>query len=112
MKFDNKLQEDVFNYFDDRDDFHYHGNTGTFWFSSWEKGKDKHIIRSKKPHGDKDSISATVMIYSNRYPENEKFGVEMRIEMYMWGYQTEEIVFQGWIENIDQLEVICNSVGL
>ena len=57
-------------------------------------------------------ISASVLIYSNRYPENKKYGVEMKIEMYMWGYQSEETVFQGWIENIEQLKVICNAVGL
>jgi hypothetical protein len=112
MKFDNKLQEDVFNYFNSRGDFHFHGYTGTFFFRTWEKGKDKHQIDSKKPHGDKDSISATIYIYSNRYHENEKYGVEMKIEMYMWGYQSEETVFQGWVENIDQLKIICNAVGL
>jgi hypothetical protein len=112
MKFDNKLQEDVFNYFNSRDDFNFHGYTGTFFFRTWEKEKDKYQIDSKKPHGDKGSISATICIYSNRYPENEKYGVEMKIEMYMWGYQSEETVFQGWVENIDQLKIICNAVGL
>ena len=112
MKFDNKLQEEIFNYFNSRTDFHFHGYTGTFFFRTWEKGKEKYQIDSKKPHGDKDSISATVYIYSNRYPENEKYGVEMKIEMYMWGYQSEETVFQGWVESIDQLQTICNAVGL
>jgi|SRR5690606_13721612 len=112
MKFDNKLQEDVFNYFNSRDDFYFHGYSGTFFFRTWKKGDEKHQIESKKPHGDKNSISATIYIYSNRYPENEKYGVEMKIEMYMWEYQSEETVFQGWVENIDQLKIICNAVGL
>ena len=112
MKFDNKLQEDIFNYFTSREDFYFHGYTGTFFFNTWKKGKEKEIIHSKKPHGDKDMISASVLIYSNRYPENKKYGVEMKIEMYLWGYQSEETVFQGWIENIEQLKVICNAVGL
>jgi hypothetical protein len=38
--------------------------------------------------------------------------VEIKIEMYLWGYQTEEPVFQGWVESVDQLKVICNAVGL
>ena len=112
MKFDSKLQEDIFNYFTNREDFHFHGYTGTFFFNTWEKGKEKEIIHSKKPYGDKDMISVSVLIYSNRYPENVKYGVEMKIEMYMWGYQSEEPVFQGWVENIEQLKVICNAVGL
>lgn len=112
MKFDSKLQENIFNYFTNRKDFHFHGYTGTFFFNTWEKGKEKEIIHSKKPHGDKDMISASVLIYSNRYPENVKYGVEMKIEMYMWGYQSKETVFQGWVENIEQLKVICNAVGL
>lgn len=112
MRFDNKLQENVFNYFNNRSDFYFHGYTGTFFFNTWKKGEDKQQIISKKPHGDKDSVSTTVLIYSNRYPENEKYGVEMKIEMYMWGYQTEEVVFQGWVENINDLEIICKAVGL
>lgn len=112
MKFDNKLQQDVFSYFNGRNDFHYHGYTGTFFFKTWEPGDEKHQIDSKKPHGDKDSISASVLIYSHRHPDNEKHGVEIKIEMYIWGYQIEEPVFQGWVENIDQLKVICNAVGL
>lgn len=112
MKFDNKLQEDVFNYFYSRNDFYFHGHTTTFFFQTWEKGGEKKQIESKKPHGDKYNISATVYIYSNRYPENKKYGVEIKIEMYMWGYQSEEPVFQGWVENIEQLKVICNAVGL
>lgn len=112
MKFDNKLQEEVFNYFNDREDFHFHGYTGTFFFNTWKKGEKKYQIESKKPHGDKVHISAMVCIFSNRYVDNEMFGVEMKIEMFMWGYQTEEIVFQGWVENIDQLKLICNAVGL
>lgn len=112
MKFDNKLQEDIFNFFTEREDFHFHGCTGTFFFNTWEKGEEKKIIHSKKPHGDKDMISASIFIYSNRYSENKEYGVEMKIEMYMWGYQSEETVFQGWVENIEQLKVICNAVGL
>ena len=112
MRFDNALQKDIFNWFSNRSDFYFHGYTGTFWFNTWAKGDDKFAITSKKPHGYKDLISATVAIYSNRYPENEKYGVEMKIEMYMWGYQSEEVVFQGWVEDIECLETICKAVGL
>jgi hypothetical protein len=112
MKFDNDLQKDIFNYFNEREDFFFHGYTGTFFFNTWEKGKEKHQLDSKKPHGDKNSISANVLVYSNRYKENEKYGVEIKIEMYMWGYQSQEIVFRGWIEDINQLKIIIKSVGL
>lgn len=53
MDFDNKLQEDIFNYFIRRKDFYFHGYTGTFFFKTWGKGDEKHQIDSKKPHGDK-----------------------------------------------------------
>ena len=86
MKFDNKLQENIFNYFTSREDFHFHGYAGTFFFKTWEKGEEKKIIHSKKPHGDKDMISASVLIYSNRYHENEKYGVEMKIEFNKGSY--------------------------
>jgi len=112
MRFDSELQREVFNYFDKRKDFFYFGNTGTFFFNSWEKGKEKHLMKSKKPHGDKDSISTSVSIYSNRYPDNRIFGVEMKIVMFMWGHQTEEPVFQGWVESIEDLKIICKSTGL
>lgn len=112
MKFDNKLQEDIVAYFKNREDFYFHGYTGTYFFRTWKLGEDKYIIRSKKPHGDKDMISASVNIYSNNYEENSKYGVEVKIEMYMWGYQSDETVFQGWIESIHELEIILKSVGL
>ncbi len=112
MEYENKLQENIVNYFMDRDDFYYHGYTGTFFFNTWKKGKEKESIRSKKPHGDKDSISASVLIYTNRYEENKKFGVEFKIQMYMWGYQSEEEVFQGWAEGVEDVKLICKAVGL
>ena len=112
MKFDNKLQEEVYNYFNEREDFYFHGYTGTFFFNTWEKGKEKHQLDSKKPHGNKDSISASVLIYTNVYSENEKFGVEIKIEMYLWGYQSQETMFQGWVESIVELKTICKAVGL
>lgn len=112
MKYDNKLQEEVVNFFQNREGFHLHGYTGTFFFGTWPKGEEEFQITSKKPHGDKDSISARVSIYSNRYPENDVHGVEMKIEMYMWGYQTDEVVFQGWVESIAELEIILKAVGL
>lgn len=112
MKYDNKLQEDVVKYFNSREDFYSHGYSGTYFFRTWKLGEDKEIIHSKKPHGDKDLISASVNIYSNRYEENSQYGVEIKIEMYMWGYQSEEPVFQGWVESIEELEVILKAVGL
>lgn len=112
MKFDNKLQEEVYNYFNEREDFYFHGYTGTFFFNTWEKGKEKHQLASKKPHGNKDSISASVLIYTNVYSENEKFGVEIKIEMYLWGYQSQETMFQGWVESVGELKAICKAVGL
>ena len=112
MKYDNSLQEDIVNHFHNRDDFYYHGYTGTHWFNSWKKGEEKHIVRSKKPHGGKYSISTQVAVYSNRLKEDEQYGVEMKIDMYLWEYQTEETMFQGWVESIEELEVILKSVGL
>lgn len=112
MKFKNKLQEDIFNYFNTRNDFHFHGYTGTFFFNSWEKGGEKYQLKSLRPHGNCTSISTSVRIYANDYSEFDKYGVEIAIEMYLWSYQTEEIVFQGWVESIEQLETICTCVGL
>lgn len=112
INFDNKLQEDIFHYFSNSGDFYFHGYTGTFSFRTWDVGQKKYPITSKKPHGNKDTISATVSIFSNSYPDNDKYGVEIKIEMYMWGYQTEEVVFRGWVEDIEQLKTVCHAVGL
>jgi len=112
MKYTSQLQKDIVDYFNAREDFHYHGYTGTFFFNTWKKGEQMYQIDAKKPHGDKDFISASILICSNKYVENEKHGIEMKIEMYMWGYQSQETVFQGWIESIDQLEIIILAVGL
>lgn len=112
MKYDNKLQEDIAEYFQNRGDMYYHGYTGTHFFRTWKLGEDKHIIHSKKPHGDKNMISASINIYSNAYEDNSKYGVEIKIEMYMWGYQSDETVFQGWVESIEDLEIILKAVGL
>jgi hypothetical protein len=112
MKFDNHLQKDIFEYFNQRPDFHFHGFTGTFFFNTWKKGMEKHVIESKKPLANKTAISASVRIYSNKYAEDEKHGVEMAIDFYLWSAQSQETVFQGWVESIDQLKTICASVGL
>ena len=112
MKYDNKLQEEIIQYMNNNQNFHNHGYTGTHFYNTWEKGKEPNSIKSKKPHGDKDNISASVLIYSNRYKENEKYGVEFRIDMYMFGYQSEETVFQGWAENLEEFKIIIKAVGL
>jgi hypothetical protein len=112
MKFDNNLQEEVFNYLSSLEIFYFKGYTGTFFFQTWEKGQEKFPITSIVPHGEKNNISATIYLYSNRIKENEKYGVEIKIEMYMWGFQSEEPVFQGWVTNIDELKIILKAVGL
>ena len=113
MKYDNELQEEIISYFRDRQDFFEKSTPLTFFFDTWPKGEEKYIISSKKPHGNKNMVSASVSVYRNiRYPENEKYGVELKIDMYMWGYQSEEPVFQGWVENMEELKVIVKSVGL
>lgn len=30
----------------------------------------------------------------------------------MWGYTSEETVFQGWVESVEEFKIILNSVGL
>jgi hypothetical protein len=30
----------------------------------------------------------------------------------MWGYQSEETVFQGWAENLKEFKIILKAVGL
>ena len=112
MKYDNKLQEIIVEYMDNHKLFFKHGYSGTHFYSTWEKGKERFIIDSKKPHGDKTSISSEILIYSNRYKENEEYGVEFKIKMYMWGYQSDEVVFQGWAESLEEFKIILKSVGL
>lgn len=112
MKFDTPLQKEIVDYLNSREDLFFHGYTGTHFYKTWERGKDKFIVTSKRPHGDKDSISAEIYIYSNRYEENNKYGVEFKIDMYMWGYSSDETVFQGWAENLEEFKIILKAVGL
>lgn len=112
MKYDNKLQQDIVEYLNTIEEIFYSGYTGTFHYQTWPKWEEKSSMTSNKPHGDKTNISAEIRVYSNRYPENEKYGVEISIEMYMWGYQSQEHVFQGWVESVDELKIILKAVGL
>lgn len=112
MKFDTQLQESIIDYLNSREDMFNHGYTGTYFFKTWPKGEERFSIKSKKPHGDKDDISAEINVFSNRYEENKKYGVEISIEMYHWGYQSEEFMFQGWVESLEEFKIILKSVGL
>lgn len=108
MTFDSELQEEIVNYFKNRKDFYFHGSHTTYFFKTWEKGKDKFPIDSNRPIGGKYNISAEVDVYKSCID----FGVEISIDMYLWGYQSEETVFQGWVENMDGLKTILKAVGL
>lgn len=112
MKYDNKLQQEIVEYLNKREDLFYAGYTGTFFYQTWPKWEEKYSIESNKPHGDKTNISAEIKIYSNVYPENEKYGVEFSIEMYHWGYQSQEKMFGGWAENLEEFKIILKAVGL
>lgn len=110
ISFHSDLQEQVFNYFNDRVGFHFNGRTAaTIFFNSWKKNEDRYIIDLKKPQGDDTSASISVFIYLT---SDKEYGIELKIEMFLWKYQTEEVVFQGWVENIEQLKIIMNAVGL
>lgn len=52
------------------------------------------------------------MYENSLYPENDKLGIEFKIDMYMWGYQSQETVFQGWAESLEEFKLILKAVGL
>lgn len=101
------LKEQVINYFNNREDFYCHGSTMTHFFATWPKGSDKFIIECKKEYSGKNSISAEVKIY-----QETELGVEIKIEFYLWGHGTWTTVFEGWVENLDELKVVIKAVGL
>jgi hypothetical protein len=113
MKYYNKLQKEIVEYLHRDPIFYSHGRTSTHFFKTWTKEKEKFQITALKPHGYKDNISAEIRVYENSlYPENDKLGIEFKIDMYMWGYQSQETVFQGWAESLEEFKLILKAVGL
>ncbi len=111
QKYDNDLQKEIVYYLNSNDTFFFHGYTGTFFFMTWDKGAKKFPITSKKPNGD-NSISATINVFSNIHEEHSKYGVELSISIFLWRFQTDELMFQGWVESLEEFKTVLKAVGL
>jgi len=111
------MKEQIINFLTNESVLFYKGrgaNNG-IW-ESW-KGKEETMcdnaqwVHLTKPHSWNDSAHIRVYYYINQYPEYWQ-GHEIKIEMNILSYCEWETVFEGWIDNVDELKQIFKFVGI
>lgn len=83
----------------------------------WESWKEKDIenpptISTTKPIGQKDYGWFRVYYYYNSPEDTLKYGHEFCIERYIPSHCEEARVFEGWVQNVEELKLILTCVGL
>lgn len=112
MKFTNNLQKQLVEYLMTNKRFVYHGYTGTYFFMSYEKGEPGYnsypYTDFKRLHSGKNPSGVRILIFS----EEDTELVNLKIEIYLNSYCEWTTFFEGWIDNMEEFEIIFKAVGL
>lgn len=112
MKYTNELQKQIVEQLQADDRFYYHGYTGTFFFMSYEKGEPEYCSFPtedlKRLHSGKNPSGVRILIFSESNTEL----VNYKIEIYLNSYCEWYTFFEGWVDNIEEFNIIFKAVGL
>lgn len=94
--------------------FYYKGrgaNNGQ-WDSFEDEDNKGYFLELAKPHSWKTLAHIRVRYYTQEYEQYKDCGHEITIEMYLNSYCTFDTVFEGWVENIEELKTIFKCLGI
>lgn len=104
-----ELHDAIANYFYNELGFHYHGKAAHTDIRNYPKGEGMSIMESKKTISGKSNISVSIKLFN---PDEDTTECNLRIEFYLWGYQEQTTMFDGWVNSIDELKIILKTIGL
>jgi hypothetical protein len=114
MEYQNKLQQEIVEQLSKDVRFYYHGYTGTFFFRTIgevdkEDSFSGDFLELNKRQSDKSLAKVRFYIHTDRFETKE---CHFKIEMYLNSYCDWDTFFEGWVESIEEFNLILKSVGL
>lgn len=82
----------------------------------WESWKSKkeigdNFINLPKPHSWKTLGHIRLWYYTNEYPD-DYIGHEIKVDIYLNSYCEFFPMFEGWVDNIEELKTIFKCIGV